>query len=819
MKTITTTFTSAILTLSLLLGLLSSGQAQINLDYQVPPASILDLADAPLPPFIRINEDASKAVLIGRSQYKSISELSEEELRLAGLRISPVTNIGSRTRYGKNLTILDVESGNERQVTGIPNEARLANFTWSPDYSMIAFTNTTTKGVELWMADIESATAKSITDDNLNANIGSPFYWMSNSKTLIVKVLPENKPDLISSDNTVPSGPTISVNDGKKAQNRTYQDLLKNTNDEHNFEILATSVLKKVTVKGKVSDFKGADMYRNISRSPDGKYLLVTTIKKPFSYLVPYRRFPSNTSVYDVGGDLVKSILDVPLIEDLPQGFMSVRTGPRSFSWRADKPSTLVWTVAQDGGDANLESEYRDAVYQHAAPFKGDKEFLIKTKGRYYGMDWGNDDFAIANDYWWNDRNTKSYIFSPSNPDQAPKTIIDRNYQDRYNDPGSIATTKNEYGRNIIDLEGDLLYMIGDGYSDEGKFPFVDTYNIKSGETNRIFQVEASDKVEDLRSPINLQEGTILTRIESQSEYPNFAIRNIKTGELKPVTRFENPFLTMQDIHKEVINYKRDDGLDLSATLYLPVGYDMNSGEKLPMIMWAYPVEYKDKSSAGQVTSSANEFTFPFWGSPLYWVTRGYAVLDDTAFPIVGEGDDQPNDSFRKQLVANAAAAIDAVDKLGYVDRDRVAVGGHSYGAFMTANLLSHSNLFAAGIARSGAYNRTLTPFGFQSEERNYWEGPEVYYNMSPFMHADKMKTPLLLIHGEADNNSGTYPMQSERYFNALKGLGATVRLVMLPKESHGYAAKESILHMLWEQDEWLEKYVKNKADLEEMKE
>ena len=808
-----------ILTFLFLLGFISLGQSQVNLNYQVPPASILDLADAPLPPYIRINEDASKAILIGRSQYKSITELSEVELRLAGLRISPTTNIGSRTRYGKDLTILDVESGNERKVSGVPSEARLANFTWSPDYKYIAFTNTTQSGVELWIANIESAKASSITDDNLNANIGSPFYWMSDSKSLIIKVLPANRPELISTDDLVPSGPTISVNDGKKAQNRTYQDLLKNTNDEQNFEILATSVLKKVTVKGKTSDFMAADMYHGISRSPDGKYLLVTTIKKPFSYLVPYRRFPSNTSVYNASGDLVKSILDVPLIEDLPQGFMSVRTGPRNYSWRSDKPATLVWAVAQDGGDANLESEYRDAVYQHAAPFKDKKEFLLRTQGRFMDIDWGSDDFAIANDYWWNDRNTKSYIFSPSNPDQAPKLIVDRNYQDRYNDPGSIATTKNEYGRNIIDLEGDLLYRIGDGYSDEGKFPFVDAYNVNSGETSRIFQVEASDKVEDLRSPINLSEGTILTRIESQSEYPNYAIRNIKSGDIKPVTRFKNPFSGIQDVHKEVINYKRDDGLDLSATLYLPVDYDMESGEKLPMIMWAYPREYKDKSSASQVTSSANEFTFPFWGSALYWVTRGYAVLDDTAFPIVGEGDDQPNDSFRKQLVANAAAAIDAVDKMGYIDRDRVAVGGHSYGAFMTANLLSHCDLFAAGIARSGAYNRTLTPFGFQAEERNYWEAPEIYYTMSPFMHADKMKTPLLLIHGEADNNSGTYPMQSERYFNALKGLGATVRLVMLPKESHGYAAKESILHMLWEQDEWLEKYVKNRTDLKEVKE
>lgn len=788
-------------------------EAQVNLDYQVPPQEILELADAPLPPSIRINDDATTAILIGRSQYKTISELSEDELRLAGLRISPNTNIGSRTRYGNDLTILDVASGKESAVSGLPSNARIANLSWSPDYSYIACTNTTVSGVELWVVNIKKAKAKKLTHDNLNGNIGSPFYWLKDSKALIIKQLPSDRRQLISSESAVPTGPIISVNDGKKAQNRTYQDLLKNTNDEQNFEILATSVIKKVSLKGKITDFMPADMYRGISASPDGNYLIVTTIKKPFSYLVPYKRFPYNTSIYDLDGRRIKSVLDVPLIEDLPQGFMSVRTGPRSYSWRSDHPSTLVWTEAQDGGDANAEADYRDAVYQLEAPFTGSKQFLIKTIGRFYGMEWCNDDLAIANDYWWNDRNTKSYIFSPSDTSVEPNMIIDRNYQDRYNDPGSFATAKNAYGRDVLDIDGDILYSIGDGYSEEGKYPFVDTYNIKSQEKKRIFQVAKSDQVEDLRSPINLQKGTILTRIESQSEYPNYAIRNIKTGTVTPVTQFENPFKEMQGVHKEVINYKRDDGLDLSATLYLPVGYDKNSGEKLPMIMWAYPREYKDKQSAGQVTSSANEFTFPYWASPLYWATKGYAILDDTAFPIVGEGDEQPNDSFRKQLVANAKAAIDAVDQMGYIDRDRVAVGGHSYGAFMTANLLSHCDLFAAGIARSGAYNRTLTPFGFQSEERNYWEAPEIYYGMSPFMHADKMKTPLLLIHGEADNNSGTYPMQSERYFNALKGLGATVRLVMLPKESHGYAAKESIMHMLWEQDQWLNTYVKNKGN------
>jgi dipeptidyl aminopeptidase/acylaminoacyl peptidase len=371
---------------------------------------------------------------------------------------------------------------------------------------------------------------------------------------------------------------------------------------------------------------------------------------------------------------------------------------------------------------------------------------------------------------------------------------------------------ENEFGQNTLDLNGDYLYLVGPGYSKDGARPFVDRLNIKTLKVSRLYQTEDNGKRERILAAMNTKKGIYLTRIEATDEYPNYYFRNVLTGDLKSITQFENPFAAMQGVHKEVIKYNRPDGVKLSAELYLPLGYDLEKKEPLPLLMWAYPREYKDKDSAGQITSSANDFTYPFYGSPLYWVMKGYAVLDDVAFPIIGEKEEEPNDSFIQQLVANAKAAIDAVDDLGYIDRNRVAIGGHSYGAFMTANLLTHSNLFAAGIARSGAYNRTLTPFGFQAEERTYWEAPDVYYQMSPFMHADKMKTPLLLIHGEEDNNSGTYPMQSKRYFNALKGLGATVRLVMLPKESHGYASKESILHMLWEQDQWLDKYVKNKV-------
>ena len=496
---------------------------------------------------------------------------------------------------------------------------------------------------------------------------------------------------------------------------------------------------------------------------------------------------------------------------------MATQTGKRRISWRADQPATLYWVEALDQGDPELEVEYRDQVFMQKAPFSAAPQKVIKTINRYSGILWGDANTAIAYDRWWNTRNTKTYVFNPSDGSNMGEVISDRSYQDVYSDPGNFVTHDNEYGRSVLTLVNGNAYLMGDGFSDKGQFPFIDKMNLKTQETERIYESEYTDKLESLQKALDIEAGKILVRIEAPTEYPNYYIRDLNDNSLDQITRFENPFKSIQDVHKEVITYKREDGLELSGTLYLPVGYDMNKKEKKPMLLWAYPREYKDKSSAAQTTTNPNEFTYPYYGSMVYWVTRGYVVLDDAAFPIVGEGDEEPNDTFRSQLVANAKAAIDAVDDLGYIDRDRVAVGGHSYGAFMTANLLSHSNLFAAGIARSGAYNRTLTPFGFQSEERNYWEAPEIYYEMSPFMHADKMKTPLLLIHGVADNNSGTYPLQSERYFNALKGLGATARLVMLPKESHGYAAKESILHMLWEQDQWLEKYVKNR-DVQEIK-
>ncbi|HCY40504.1 MAG TPA: S9 family peptidase [Prolixibacteraceae bacterium] len=784
--------------------------AQENMTYQKPSGEILKLVDYERAPAVMIDEKKEYMVFTYQNTYKTLEDLNQDELQLGGLRINPVTNISSSVTYSINLKVRKLIDQNLVQVMGLPANPRIANLTWSPDQTKMAFTNTTANAVELWVLDIASAKAARISEKPLNANMGRPFSWYNDNQNLLVRVIPENRAELIDFKKSLPAGPIISNSDGVKAPNRTFQDLLKNKTDEANFETLVTSELYKINLNGQAGLFMGKAMYAGESFSPDGSYLMISTIQKPFSYMVPLNRFPSKSVVYDLSGKEIKVVNEVPLTEVLPKGFMAVRKGRRNMNWRNDQPSTLYYAEALDEGNPENKVEYRDAVYQWKAPFDSEAVLMAKTIDRFSGVSWGNETTAVLYDDWYDTRNTRTYLLNPSNPEQAPVVISNRNSQDVYSDPGQFETVKNQYGRDVLLLDKDNLYLIGDGYTKTGQFPFIDQFNVKTNKTIRIYQSTFTDKLERIRSIMDIKKGEVLVQIQSKTEYPNYYLRNLKKKiALIPLTQFPNPFESIANVEKSLIKYKRKDGVELSGTLYLPVGYDKAKKEKMPLLIWAYPTEYKDKNSAGQSTSNPNEFTFPYYGSFVYWVTKGYVVLDDAAFPIIGEGKTEPNDSFISQLVDNAEAAINAVDSLGYIDRKKVAVGGHSYGAFMTANLLTHSNLFACGIARSGAYNRTLTPFGFQREQRNYWETPEVYNTMSPFMNADKMKTPLLLVHGEADNNPGTFTLQTERYFQALKGLGAPVRMVLLPKESHSYVAKENILHLLWEQDRFFEKYLK----------
>lgn len=785
--------------------------AQEPLGYQTPPPAIASLIDAAPTPGVSLSPDNQWMLLLDRPSLPSIEEVAQEELRLAGIRINPRTNGPSRASYFTGMTIRSVADDKKtKPVQGLPENPRMTSVSWSPDGSAIAFLQTVDNGIELWTVDVASAKARRLTGAIVNAALQGGYNWFSDSKTLIFKqILPERGE--VPQKPTVPVGPTIQSNDGEAAPVRTYQDLLGNQYDESLFEYFTTAQLTLLDLAtGKTTPF-ASGIFSDFTPSPDGNYVLVSQVKKPFSYIVPYYSFPESVTIYDRKGKPVRQIADLPAAENIPKGFNAVPEGPRSFSWRSDKPASLYWVEAQDGGDPKRQVEVRDKQFYLEAPFTGAPKEGISFNLRYGGVTWGNDDLAIAYESWWQTRQSITRRWQPGNPATAPVVLFDRSSEDRYNDPGRFETTKNKYGEDILLTTdgGKSLFLTGQGASPEGNRPFVDKFDIATKATTRLWRSEAP-YYETPISIVDEDKGLVLTRREANYEPPNYFLRNLNTDQLTQLTQFPNPFAALSGVKKELIKFKRTDGLEMTGTLYLPAGYDKNRDGRLPVLMWAYPREYKSADAAGQVSGSPYEFIRTSWSSPVLWVTQGYAVFDNVAMPIVGEGDAEPNETFVEQLHANAEAAINTVVDMGIGDRSRIGVGGHSYGAFMTANLLVHTDLFAAGIARSGAYNRTLTPFGFQSEERTYWETPETYFKMSPFNYADKIKEPLLLIHGEADNNSGTFPMQSERMYAALKGHGATVRLVMLPHESHGYQARESILHMAWEMNQWLEKYVKH---------
>lgn len=782
--------------------------AQISLKYQTPPAEIVALIDGPKNPSVMISPDKKRMLLIEQSDFPSIEELAEEELRLAGIRINPRNFGPSRANYATGISYMNLSDLKEVKITGLPPVLRMSNVSFNTSGSMLAFLQSEETDLQLWVIDFSNNQAKKI-GSHLNQSMGRSFDWLDNN-TIIgkeVNVTLANVP----SSKEIPDGPVIQESSGKAAPARTFQDLLKNPADEAMFSHYTSARLVKWNaVSGEKTMLNIEGSISSMQPSPDGNYILITSVNKPFSYIVPYSFFPATTNVYDKAGKLIQKIHDSPLAENIPKGFNATVTGKRSISWRADKPSMLYWVEAQDEGDPNKEAAIRDKVFLQNIPNGAIIEGPV-TGYRYSGITWGNDDMALLYERWWANRQTKTTMWNPSQPAVAGKVIVERSYEDRYGDPGSFLTEPNQYGWNVLALSANKksLYLSGMGASPEGNQPFIDQYEISNAKTKRLWQSQAP-YYEMPVTPIDLASQTWIIRRESKTMPPNYLSITLKDKKSRTLTEFPNPYAGLDGVTSEIVSYERADGLKLTGKLYLPAGYDKAKDGPLPVFMWAYPREFKSAEAASQMTSSPYEFTRLNWGSPIYWVTQGYAIFDDFSMPIVGEGDAEPNETFVEQLRTSAEAAINTLVSMGVADRNKIGVGGHSYGAFMTANLLAHTNLFAGGIARSGAYNRTLTPFGFQSEQRSYWEAPEVYTQMSPFSFADKIKTPLLLIHGEADNNSGTFPMQSERFFSALKGHGATTRLVMLPHESHGYRARQSIMHTLWEMTQWLDTHVKN---------
>ena len=785
--------------------------AQDDTHYQTPPKDITDLVLSKPTPTVSVDGKGQWMIFIERASFPTIEELAQPEYRIAGIRWNPANFGGSRTTYFNSLQFKNLKTGKTTTLTGIPEDLRGTSLQWSPDQSSVAFLHHGNERIDLYMAKPADGIAIKINSKPVNAVLGSSFSWVNNDLIIYKSAVNSGKTEPVKK--AAPTGPVIQESLGKAAASRTYQDLIKSPHDESLFEYYATAQLMQIQLSGSDVVEKPIGepaLYRSFSVSPDKQYILKGVIGKPFSYLVPWSGFPASYTITDMAGKTVRTITNNPSSEGAPIGFDDVVSFPRNIDWRDDEPSTIYYVQALDKGLGRTPSANRDAVYTLTASGNEQPKELVRTKRRFRGIDWGNAQTALLYEAMFADRKSRINLLNPATG--TVDSLHERSSNDAYNDLGNVVTTRNEFGREVIKImkSGEIL-LTSSGSSPNGDLPLLRSLNLKTRNTRELWR--SQDGVyEFVVDIIDAEKGDFITRRETPTEAPNYYMRNFRKPSKnggQALTSFTNPYPQLEGVSKEKISYRRADGVDLTATLYLPKSYDAKKDGPLPVLIWAYPREYKSAADAAQVRGSKYTFTSVSYGGPVFWATQGYAVLDNAEMPIVGEGSKEPNDNFIPQLYLNAHAAIQAVASRGVGDSNRVGVGGHSYGAFMTANLLAHTNLFKAGIARSGAYNRTLTPFGFQAEERTYWEAPDVYFNMSPFSFANKIKTPLLLIHGEMDNNSGTFPIQSERLYNAVKGHGGTVRYVTLPYESHGYASKENILHMLWEQHQWLEKYVK----------
>jgi len=798
--------------------------------YQKAPQPISDILSARPTPLVQLSPNGKWLLTIDRLGNPPISDLAQPMVRLAGLRINPSTNGRHHPPRLIALSLVEVATGKTRKVTGLPANPYLSLPDWSPDGTKFAFTNTVADGIELWVGNVETAKAEKFEGFKISAIMGDPVQWMPDGKTLLVQTVPAGRGNPPAAPRT-PDGPIIQESDGKKAPVRTYEDLLENAHDEDLFDYYATAQLTRVSfphvghlgpIKASVNFHAGANLgkpavFARVDPSPDGKHLLVVRIQHPYSYIVPESEFPRVVEIWDAASANVEHVVaGLPLAEHVP--VEGVLTGPRDYQWVPSQPATLTWAEALDGGDPKTKAEFRDKLMLLRAPFTDQPKVIISFTQRFvpagtgFGafrdstIEWTENGLGLVRDYNRDTRGTRTFLIDINHPEVMPTLVWQRSIRDRYRDPGTPLMRTLANGKRVLRQQGSSIFLAGGGATPKGEFPFLDRFDLETRKSERIFQ-SAEGHYEFPVALLSDDGSRFLTRHESPTEPPNYFIRTAGSADKKALTNFPDPAPQLHGITKQLVTYKRADGVQLSFTLYLPANY--KQGERLPTIVWAYPLEFNDADTAGQVSGSPYHFTTISGISQLFLVTQGYAILDNATMPVVGDPETM-NNTYVEQIVASAKAAIDKAVDMGVTDRERVGVGGHSYGAFMTANLLAHSDLFRAGVARSGAYNRTLTPFGFQSERRTIWEAPEMYIKVSPFMHADKIKHPILLIHGMADDNSGTFPIQSERMYQAIKGNGGIVRYVQLPYEAHGYLGRESTEHTLWEMVTWFDKWVKN---------
>ncbi|MCU1230172.1 MAG: hypothetical protein JWO97_3056 [Acidobacteria bacterium] len=788
--------------------------------YQHPPREIVEVLDAPAPPTAIVSPTGNALILATPVRYRPISDLAEPMLRGAGTRINPRNNGSHLFAYNVALKLQQIPDGAEVAIA-LPAGARVTEPRWNATGSMFAFSNVTATSVELWIGDAATAKVHRIDGVRLNPSLGYSIQWMADQKTLLVKTVPEQR-GTPPSESGAPVGPRIEDSSGVKSASSTYEavELLKTPYDREAFEYYTAAQLATVDVlSGGVTKIGDPAVLTKVVRSPDGQYLLVERLRTPYSSMRMFTRFATEVEIWDTSGKKIETLASQPLAEQVPVD--GERIGPRDHAWRPTAPSTIVWVEALDEGDTYKKVPYHDRVM--VKPMGGTASELVRTEQRFDNISWiERGGLALVTEADYDKRWFKTSLIDADNRTVAPKVLWSLSMDDGYHNPGEPVLRRLPNGFSAVREFKGAIFTSGEGATPAGNRPFLDRIDLRTLKTERLFR-SSPENLESFVDWINLSTMTFLTRRESIADPPNIYLRTLgatlpaKTAEgearyrstSRQLTHFVDQATRIRQISKRLVTYQRPDGVKLSFTLYLPPGYQ--AGTRLPTILWAYPLDYTDPNAAGQVAAAPQNYTTVVGASPIFLALEGYAVLDQTAMPVVGPTE-TAYDTFLEQIVANAKAAIDKAVELGVTDRDRVGVIGHSHGALMTVNLLAWSDLFRAGVARSGAYNHTLRPFGFQNERRTLYKASDTYLKLSPLLHADRIKTPLLIIHGERDNNPGTVPLQSEKLFEAVRGVGGTVRLVMLPLESHGYLARESVEHTLYEALAWFDRYVKNAA-------
>jgi dipeptidyl aminopeptidase/acylaminoacyl peptidase len=795
----------------------SNAEAE-SVEYRRAPPAIQKILDAPLPPRPNISPQGRYLLLARRNTYPPIADLAAPMHALAGLRINPRNNGLHRHDYDVELELRRLPDGRARRVR-LPAGARVGYPRWNVTGTLVALTNVTPTSVDLWLLDTRTARARRVRGLRLNPVLGRTVTWMGDQRTLLVKAIPARRA-APPPEPRVPAGPHVEQSTRTTSASSTYErrDLLKGPHDADLFQYHATSELALVDARSlKVTRIGSPAVFHDVRPSPDGRYILVRKIRRPYSFLRTCWRFGASVEVWNRRGRLVQRVATLPLAEEVP--IHGVRIGPRHVRWRATAPATLVYAEALDGGDTYRKVPHHDRLL--VMPVGKPARELLRTKHRFVGISWieGGGE-ALVYDVDQDRHRYTAHLVDVDRRPLRPRLVWDLNYKDRYRNPGYPVHRMLPSGALAVRVHRGAIFLSGRGASPQGNRPFFDRLDLKTFRTERLFR-SGPDVVEYFRGGLDPASGRFYTVHQSPTRPPNVHLRTLgapvagptRPGEAvyssssRALTHVPDPTPGLRRIGKRLVKYRRADGVPLSFTLYLPPGY--KPGTRLPTVVWAYPLDYTETGAAGQVSAWTREFVTIVGPSPIFLALQGYAVLYNAAMPVVGPTR-TAYDTFIQQITANSKAAIDKAVALGVTDRDRVGIIGHSHGALMAANLLAWTDLFRAGVARSGAYNHTLRPFGFQNERRTLYQARKTYLKLSPLINADRIDEPLLLIHGEIDANPGTVTLQSRKLFDALRGLGARARLVILPFESHGYRARESTEHVLYETVTWLDRYLKN---------